>query len=169
MRIPTPTTPKNVAMSVGFSTLRRMMASGSESAITDIMKASTVPGLPHELAEFADKSSAVILSGLPGDVIPMPQPVEHVLRHLVVRLLPMGSRHLVHELLDPDDAHPEIGHIDPRDGLLRHTYPRPLMILYALCLLQMVSRLRSGSDSRTRVISGSSLSQCLRLPRTVAT
>ena len=43
MRIPVPTTAMNTAISRMLSTLRKMIISGSESAITDIMKASTVP------------------------------------------------------------------------------------------------------------------------------
>ena len=43
IRMPTPTTPTKVAISVGFSTFRRIIISGSESAITDIIKARTVP------------------------------------------------------------------------------------------------------------------------------
>src|SRR6185437_10482490 len=42
-RIPVATTPTNTAISLGLSTLRRMIISGNDSAVTDIMKASTVP------------------------------------------------------------------------------------------------------------------------------
>ena len=41
--MPAATTPTKVAISPGFSTVRRMIISGSDSAITLIMKASTVP------------------------------------------------------------------------------------------------------------------------------
>ena len=43
MRMPTATTPKKTPMSCHLSTRRRIIASGNEMAITDIMKASTVP------------------------------------------------------------------------------------------------------------------------------
>src|SRR6266508_3185931 len=43
VRMPAATTATNAAMSAGRRTFRRMIMSGSESAITDIMKARTVP------------------------------------------------------------------------------------------------------------------------------
>ena len=41
--MPEATTPTNTAISFGLSTLRRMIISGNDSAVTDIMNASTVP------------------------------------------------------------------------------------------------------------------------------
>ena len=41
--MPTVTTPIKRAISGGFNTLRKMIASGVEIAITDIMNAKTVP------------------------------------------------------------------------------------------------------------------------------
>ena len=43
IRIPTPTTPANVAIRRTLRTFRRMIISGRESPITDIMNARTVP------------------------------------------------------------------------------------------------------------------------------
>lgn len=43
MMIPSPTMPTKVARSLGFSTRRRMMISGSDNPTTAIMNASVVP------------------------------------------------------------------------------------------------------------------------------
>ena len=67
--MPSATTPKKVAMSRGLSTLRNMMASGSESAMTDIMNASTVPSaapLPSSACTIGMMPAALEYIGTPS-------------------------------------------------------------------------------------------------------
>jgi hypothetical protein len=58
-----------VAISVGFSTLRRMIIAGADSAITAIMKASTVPRaapLPISASTTGMMPAALVCIGTPS-------------------------------------------------------------------------------------------------------
>jgi hypothetical protein len=66
--MPNATIPTKVAISCGFSALRRMIISGADSAITLIMKASTVPSaapLPISASTMGMMPAALVYIGTP--------------------------------------------------------------------------------------------------------
>jgi len=56
--MPLPTTAINTASSFMLSTLRKIIISGRESAMTDIMKARTVPGRPFSEQCLYDRDNS---------------------------------------------------------------------------------------------------------------
>src|SRR3990172_4538464 len=125
IRIPIPTTPANVAIKRTLRTFRRMIISGRESPITDIMNASTVPSaapFPRRACTTGMMLAALEYMGIPiatASGTDHHAPRHEILRHVAVDSGADGNpgQHVRPHFPDyvPDGIESEVNAVPPGD------------------------------------------------------